>query len=98
MPVAGLAAGATAAVTFDAMYAAAGDYTFWALADSSHAVTQSDATNDAASVILTVDGGGGGGGICGRGVGPANLVGFYVLCIVGLVCAKCRSRIVRRPP
>lgn len=101
MPVASLAAGGTAILVFDAVYDVAGDYTFWVLADSARVVTQSDAANDAASVIFTIgggDGGGGGGGICGRGVGPANLIGFYALCVAGLAGAKWHSRITRRAP
>lgn len=100
MPVASLAAGGTAILSFDAVYDAAGEYTFWALADSGRVVTQSDTANDAASVIFTIgDGSGGepsGGGICGRGVGPANLIGFYALCVAGLIGAKWHSRITRR--
>ncbi len=31
-------------------------------------------------------------GGCGQGVGPANLVGFYVLSAAGLVCMKMNLR------
>lgn len=90
--VTGLSPGETTVVNLDVTYDAAGDYTFWAMADSGAAIAESDESNNAASVVFTIaDGSGGGGGKgCGKHVGPANMVGFYVLCFGGLALAKCR--------
>ncbi len=96
--VSGLDAGASTVVNYEATYDASGNYEFWALADSGNAITEADKGNNAAGVTFTIgDAGSGssGHGGCGKGAGAANLVGFYVLCVAGLLVAKGRGRISR---